>query len=64
MQSLSSSSFCPPCVTHATSGAKPFIKSDSFFIKFSGINRGIDIFLCPVSLNILSSSFCIFSQIA
>ena len=60
----SSSSSLPPCVTQATSGAKPFTSSPSFFSRLSGISTGIATLTWPVFLNSPSMMRCMFSQMA
>ena len=64
MHSRSSSFSLPPCVTHATSGAKPSTKSFSFWSMLSGISSGMDTLSCPVRLNSSSNFFWMFSHIA
>ena len=64
MHSRSGSSSLPPTVTQAHSGAKPSTWSFSFWSRLSGMSMGMETFVCPVSLNFLSSAAWMFSQIA
>ena len=64
MQYRSSSFSLPPMVTQAHSGAKPSTWSFSFWSRLSGMSMGRYTFSWPVSLNFLSSSCWMFSQMA
>ena len=62
--SLSSSFEWPASVTHATSGAKPAMCSDSLLRSRSGMNSGKYAFWMPTRLNSESTNLWTFSQIA
>ncbi len=62
--SRSSSTSLPPCVTHATCGAKPSTCSASRISRLSGMKSGKYALTCPVALKRRSSPCCINSQIA
>ena len=60
----SSSFSSPPCVTQATSGAKPSTCAASLRSRLSGMNSGKYAFTWPVAFRRASSAACISSQIA
>ena len=62
MARRSGSTSLPPCVTQATSGAKPSTCSASLSKRLSGMSIGMATFWCPVALKRLSSSACMRSQ--